>query len=278
MAISATNTPFFDYFPQLKYNVKKGQYPVYESATDIFFRIGMIEDTLRNTSSYGVYEIQDGDTPEIIASKFYDDVGGGWVILYANKIVDPQWDWPLNYQQFVNYIEGKYGSVANATSTIHHYEKVVTRTNVGENTTQEDRYVIDKEKLTYNTPGLPYNYYNPYEINIYTIDDAALTSDSSIITLTADNDIDYSWKTGALTDEDETRYIDFDGNVVIQSIRRDAISNYDYEERVNEAKRSIKLIHSRYYKKIINEFVDLTTKAKTDTVDQQGVSYIRRLL
>jgi hypothetical protein len=43
----------------------------------------------------------------------------------VNEIVDPFYDWPLNYYNFGNYITTKYGSVPEAQQGIHHYEQIV---------------------------------------------------------------------------------------------------------------------------------------------------------
>ena len=41
-----------------------------------------------------------GDTPEIIASKYYGDPEKHWIVLLANDIINPFFDFPLNYQEF----------------------------------------------------------------------------------------------------------------------------------------------------------------------------------
>ena len=96
------------------------------------------------------YDIQDGDTPEIVAHKYYNDSYRYWVVLFANEILDPQWGWPLNSQQFESYIKDKYGLV-NPNSIIDHYEKIVTtstQTDSGIQTTSNS-VIIDEE--TYNS-------------------------------------------------------------------------------------------------------------------------------
>jgi len=267
-----TNSPFFDFFPQIQYDVNYGKYPINVTATDIFFRIGMIKDTLQQISSYYVYEIADGETPEILADKFYDDVGAGWMIIYANNIMDPQWDWPLDYNQFNNYIIGKYGSIENAKLNIHHYEKVVTRTNSRNDIVSETRFVIDKERTIGSSLGVPYNYYDPYVIDALYADNTSLTSDSS--TLTADIGIDYSLREGAIPDYENTSYVYFNNSTVTQNITRYAISNYDYENQINESKRTIKVIRKDYYSFIMRQFKVISYEGDTSL---NSVSFLRRL-
>jgi hypothetical protein len=49
-----------------------------------------------------------------------------------------------------------------------------------------------------------------------------------------------------------------DGRTVFETISRDRISYYDYEDKLNESKRQIKIIHPRYYLQIMGEFDSIT--------------------
>lgn len=76
------------------------------------------------------YEVKDGETPEVIAGKYYGNPEYHWVVLLFNSIVDPLYDWILGYDELIAFCEEKYGSIANTQSGIHHYEKIVeTREN-----------------------------------------------------------------------------------------------------------------------------------------------------
>lgn len=217
------NTPYFDAFPKIQYDINNTGFGAgsHETVTDIFFRMGIIKDVLNNITSYYVYELDDSDTPEILAEKVYGDIGAGWIILYANKILDPQFEWPLNYDAFSKMLIDRYGSIENSKTEIHHYEKVIKRTNEFTGITTEYRYVIDPEKLTDDTPDVPYSYWEP-GFPSYT--------DSYSI----------------------------DGKTVTETISGEAVTNYEYELRKNDAKRLIKVIKSEYYSLIINEFARIT--------------------
>lgn len=138
---------------------------------------------------------------------------------------------PLNYREFHNYIEGKYGSIATAKTTYHHYEKVVTRENQSLGTTDETRFVVNQEKLTDNTLDVPYDYYEG---------------------------------SGSLPETQEVNTYNLsDGHTVVEVIKRDRITNYDYELALNEKKREIKIIKKDYYGQIMNEFDKITQHART---------------
>jgi hypothetical protein len=104
-------------------------------------RASVIPSVLNNSLVYYTYDIQDGDTPEIIAYKYYGDIDRFWIVLYCNQILDPQWDWPLSSNKLQKYIVNKYGNTLN---NVHHYEKVTTKTNISSTSVT----TVDTEILT----------------------------------------------------------------------------------------------------------------------------------
>jgi hypothetical protein len=75
----------------------------------------LIKDNIR---VYQEYHIQDGDTPDSLASDWYDDSFKYWIILLFNDIVDPLYGWPLIHENLIAYCNYKYGNLTG----IHHYE------------------------------------------------------------------------------------------------------------------------------------------------------------
>jgi hypothetical protein len=146
---------YFDTLPKLVTTDNNGNYIV---ATNILARASIIQSLLTNPALFYTYDIQDSDTPEIIASKYYGDPYRYWLVLLANQILDPQWQWPLSSQQFESYMDDKYGSVAannNQTviaytqSTIQEYRKIYTSYDSSTSNTTTINYTIDSN--TYNT-------------------------------------------------------------------------------------------------------------------------------
>jgi hypothetical protein len=113
---------YFDNLPKIIYTDSSG---VRSIRTDLLARASVIPKILSNPMLYYKYDIQDGDTPEIVAHKYYNDSYRYWIVLFANQMLDPQWDWPLTYSQFNDYVNDKYNSV-DIYNTVHHYEKVIT--------------------------------------------------------------------------------------------------------------------------------------------------------
>lgn len=115
--------------------------------TNLLARASVINSLLSDPLLFYTYDIQEGDTPEIIAHKYYDDMYRYWIVLMVNQIIDPQWDWPLSGNQFNSYIEDKYPST-NVYTTIDHYEKIITQYDSGTRTTTTNTLTIDED--TYN--------------------------------------------------------------------------------------------------------------------------------
>lgn len=174
--------------------------------TDLMARCSIIPEILKDPMLYYEYDIQDGDTPEIVAYKYYGDSYRYWIVLFANQIIDPQWDWPLSSNEFDAYIADKYQTF-NPYSTVHHYEKIITQYDVTTQVTTTKNIVIDEN--TYN-----------------------------------------SLATGTTT------YALPTGNVTV-TISKTAVSYYDYELSVNEAKRNINILNASYVDQLEEQFKQL---------------------
>lgn len=83
--------------------------------TDIISRIAVAEGYRENDDIYYYYDYQDGDTPEIIASKYYNNPELHWVVMITNDIYDGNFDVPMPYQTFSKYIEDKYSEIAKTS-------------------------------------------------------------------------------------------------------------------------------------------------------------------
>ena len=115
--------------------------------TNLMNRADVIPSLLTNPLIFYKYDIQDGDTPETVAYKYYGDSYRYWILLYSNQIMNPLWDWPLNSNDFNKYIDDKYQEF-NPYSTVYQYQKIITQVDLNTNTTTINTVVIDEP--TYN--------------------------------------------------------------------------------------------------------------------------------
>lgn len=230
---------FFAQFPKIRYDIAGKNYTNFQTITNIFFRLGVVQDVLSNSSSYYEYIIRDEDRPEILAEKLYGNPEAHWIILLSNNIIDPQYDWPLDSDSFIKFIIDKYGSVETAQTTYKHYKKNISREETLSGTVTETSFIINQanlaSSLATSQANVPYDYYN------------------------------------GLAETQEVNTYSVSNKTVIEIINRSRVSYYDYENELNEAKRNIKLIKPEYYPQIKAEFDKLTQSSSRP-------SYIRRLV
>ena len=132
---------YFDTLPKIVYTNSAGQSL---AMTNLLARASVIPQILKDPLVYYSYDIQEGDTPEIIAHKYYGDSYRYWIVLFANELLDPQWDWPMTYNMFEQYLADKYPST-NIYIEVEYYEKVITQYDVNTQTTTVNKVRIDED-------------------------------------------------------------------------------------------------------------------------------------
>jgi hypothetical protein len=210
---------YFNNFPKIDYSLESSNQKDY--VTNIISRFG-IDDALKdNASIYYEYYIEDGETPEILAAKYYDSPEKHWIILALNNIVDPQFDWPLSYAQFNRYVDLKYSAnnyadTANTNisglvwsqnlNNVQTYYKVVTQTTNG--TTTIKKFEVDSQTYANNT------------LMGITSGDTYTFPDNSMVTI---------------------------------AVSKETRSYYDYEMYINEEKKTIKFLRPEFANALENE-------------------------
>lgn len=205
---------YFNTLPKIINNDQNG-HPII--LTNLLIRAKLLEELQNNPMLFYEYSIQDGDTPEIIADKYYDDPYRYWIVLYSNQIMDPLWQWPLNYQQFESYINTKYKDVAAeedktpyeyAQTTVYRYEKITETTDLSTDTITTQYTTVSQSE---------YNSLSP-ETNEYTFSNGLKTR---------------------------------------VSINKRIVTIYDYEYELNESHRQIKIMNELYVPSMESQFSKL---------------------
>ena len=166
---------YFQMFPDTLYDAKgNGNYTVMK---DILTRVKLVASKKENILNFDYYNVQDGETPEMIAHKYYGDVNLHWTILVANDIVDYYNDWPMSVQKFEKFVFEKYDN----PQAIHHYEisqtsgETTTTIDIGMNTTDypsataisnytyEDRLQEQKRQIRLISPDFISQFVSEFE-------------------------------------------------------------------------------------------------------------------
>ena len=106
---------YFSSFPVIPYGSTDG---TVKNVTNLLRRVAIRTKVKSNAALYDTYNVKNGETPEIIADKLYEDPELHWVVLLINNVTDRYHDWPMSEQQFSTYVNEKYSN----PDGIHHYE------------------------------------------------------------------------------------------------------------------------------------------------------------
>ena len=117
---------YFKMFPLIPYDAKGDGKPTL--MTDIFRRVKLTSNLTNQVVDFDYYNVQDGETPEMIAYKYYGDSQLHWTILVVNDIVDYYHDWPMSVQRFEQYIKEKYTLIIMRNIWICRISIFVTKT------------------------------------------------------------------------------------------------------------------------------------------------------
>ena len=107
---------YFKSFPYTYYSLDDAS--TVQVVTNITSRAVLSDEVKNNLGLYDEYDIKDGETPELVADKFYNNPELHWLVLHYNEIIDPRFDWPLDTNNLNRYVASKYANV----NAIHHYE------------------------------------------------------------------------------------------------------------------------------------------------------------
>lgn len=206
---------FFSKYPKLLINNRL--------VTDIIARTAIREKYSDKLSIYYPYQLQEGDTPELIASKYYGDPEKHWIVLLANDIMNPFFDFPLSYNEFNKMLNYKYkteGETINRTGSEYAsitlnqnplgYRAHITTTDTISGVSTTETIYIDEKSYNGGDSG--------YDDDTFNFSESTNQSDNIIVTTT-----------------------------------KEQITIYDYELELNEAKREIQLIRKEYANQLETE-------------------------
>lgn len=207
---------YFNYFPKTTYSLDNSVTNL-DVVTKLSSNFIIDEKFKSNISVYYKYTISDGETPEIIASKLYDDPEFHWVIMSLNNIKHPSLEWPKTNYELNKFIDLKYSSSEYANSNVSGDGIVWSKTNIKTHYIQEDVEII----LTGDVKT------NKIVIDSYVY---ANTSDS-VATHTLQN-----------------------GTQIKITRNKKTETYFDYEQELNESKRNIKILKREFLPSLKNEF------------------------
>lgn len=226
---------FFKNFPEIQYKLDSGKIVTIKD----FFRKSQITGAAREAVvNYTFHELEEGDRPDVLASKLYGNGDLHWSFFLVNDF-DNYYDWWKDSQTMERYVREKYSGkyfVADASTDI---VSSTSKFLVGETITGTNSLgYITAVEPTYNRIAVDVvrGFVNPVEA----------TGSSSGKTFTPDS---------IIAQQDGVAYYYKD------DIRRNTFqngysskSNWEYEYELNEEKRLIKIIKPSMINAVVNQF------------------------
>jgi len=236
------------------------------------------------------YTLQEGDRPDIIAEKYYEDSNFAWLIYYANEIIDPYFEWPMQQNEFEEYLKIKYGSIAYSQEKIlffrnnwHSNESMISTSAYGSLPSVLKKYwapiynykgdvmTYERAKLetvveTNMTVSIQHNGTTPF-----TVDDIVKQgSETSGVVKSAQSGIiivdkiQGQFTAGAITNFAGTTTATVTSATIINQPLSDVeasywnpVTVYEYEEELNASKKEIYIIDKSYLDQIEMEMKTL---------------------
>ena len=141
---------FFENFGKILYDPVGNNNP--RLVTDIMSRVRMRANMKKEVVMMEQYDVQENETPEIVADKHHGSPYYHWVVMLLNDISDVNHDWVKSTRQLQKYLLSKYTQVQ--LTEPHHYE--ISQTS-GDTTIK-----IEVENTTYPSATIVTNY--EYEV------------------------------------------------------------------------------------------------------------------
>ena len=90
------------------------------AAVDITRR-AVVLDTI-SPFAYYPYTVNQDQRPDQIAGRYYQDGNKFWLVFLANQIIDPFYDWTIDDNSFQQLLYQKYGSITESQLRVKYYQ------------------------------------------------------------------------------------------------------------------------------------------------------------
>ena len=91
---------YFDKFPIISY--------ANNAVVNITERATFVNNLLQNPYLYYDYQVAEGERPDQLSDRYYNDQYKSWIWYLTNQMKDPYYDWYMSDDVFYGYLEAKY--------------------------------------------------------------------------------------------------------------------------------------------------------------------------
>lgn len=104
---------YFEKFPLIQYSNN--------AVVDITRKVKLVDSVKQNPYLFYPYTIQNMERPDQIADSVYENQYYDWMIYLSNEMIDPYYEYYLNFEEFDEFISSKYGSIVNAKEKVKYW-------------------------------------------------------------------------------------------------------------------------------------------------------------
>ncbi len=106
--------PYFEQFPKVPYDYK--QDGVIQQSVDLFRQVRPLQNFVDNISSYKLYDIPNGQRPDVCSLQLYGTPDFYWTFFVVNDFLhDGMTVWPMSPENLYDYINTEYRGIAIET-------------------------------------------------------------------------------------------------------------------------------------------------------------------
>ncbi len=198
----------------------------YMPVKNLFKRGVLRNDIFQDLAVFTKYKVSGDDRPDNVAFDFYGDSNLDWLVLVSNNIINIQSEWPMSQQSFDNYLLNKY--TQSGDSDTDTYDRIYNGVHHYE--TKQIKNSNDVEILAAGLTVSP-----EYTLTYYDF----LTSGYVYLLKGADE----AYNTSLVT----------------------PVTNYQYEEKIEDNKRNIFLLKPLYISLVIDDLTEMMKYKKGST-------------
>ena len=190
-----------------------------------------------NTGLYYSYQIEEGERPDTIADNLYGSPDYDWVLIITANITNIQDQWPLNHQDLYEYAVNKY--TLEKLNDIHHYETKEIKDAKG-------RLILGSGLIVDSNFRIPAAWNSSDASVFYNVNTQETVKNT---TTEQEGNSSVWWGVAPPTVTDSSTQL-VDSGLIDPTV---GISNWEYETKLNEEKRSLEILDPRFLQQFLND-------------------------
>ena len=232
---------YFKHFPTIDFDLKNDGNLI--EAKDIFRSIrisGAVEDAI---SGYEYYYVGDQDRPDVTATKLYGDATLYWLFWMVNDHLAVHNDWPKSQRVLERFIKRKY----SGKSLVAPFQSDIV--------SNSDSKFFQGEKVVGSTSSA-FGFVTKIDPTNQQIVLNDITGQFQVGETVTGSNSSKSFIISSVRNFSDSphHYEDSEGNKTTISNGNTPVSNHDYEQQLNDDKRSIKYIKGEFVSQLLREF------------------------